>query len=82
MMTMSHARGLADAAVEHSAAAAAAAKLVEGKKWEIPVIFAVFVAALLIMYGLICGIECCEECKSLRRRQRQQYERVPEELVV
>ena len=49
------------------------------KKFEIPIVVVVFIIALFLMYGLICGVECCEECRSLRR---QQYEQVPENLEV
>ena len=43
---------------------------------EIPLVLVAFVVVLLAIYGLICGIECCEECKSLRRQQ-EEYEQVP-----
>jgi hypothetical protein len=50
------------------------------KKLGIPIIVVVFVVALLAIYGLICGVECCEECRSLRR-QRDEYEEVPDESM-
>jgi hypothetical protein len=46
-------------------------------KVGVPIIIVVFVVGLLAIYGLICGVECREGCRSLRR-QRDDYEEVPE----
>ena len=51
------------------------------KKVGIPIIIVVFAVSLLAIYGLICGVECCEECRSLRS-QREEYEEVPESTNV
>jgi len=46
------------------------------KNLEIPLVVLVFVVVLLALYGLICGVECCQECRHLR-----QYEQVPDETT-
>jgi len=48
------------------------------KNLEIPLVVLVFVVVLLALYGLICGVECCQECRHLRQQQEPQYEQVPE----
>jgi len=44
------------------------------KNIEIPIVVLLFVVALLGLYSLICGVECCQECRHLRRK----YQRLPE----
>ena len=52
-----------------------------GTKFGFPsVIFFIFIVGLLALYFLICGVECCEECRSLRRLRDDEYEELQEQL--
>ena len=46
------------------------------KNLEIPFVVLLFAVFLIALYGTICGVECCQECRHLRREQ--EYEHVPE----
>ena len=48
------------------------------KNLEIPLVLFAFIVVLLALYVLICGVECCQECRHLRllKEGQQRYERV------
>lgn len=49
------------------------------KNVEIPLVLFVAIVVLLALYGLICGVECCQEFRHLHLlKEEQHYDRVPE----